>query len=209
MYAVHLQAKVGCLTLVEFVYWQGGTGRKYAGYRCMCDCGVEIRVRSEDLRWGKQLYCNKYCPLRHPRTLDEWLANTVRNGECMEWQGSRTSGYGRIQVRGKNVWAHREVLRLATGLEPEVCMHTCDNPRCINPAHLRPGTAQTNTADMVQKRRHVFGERNHKAKLSAQAVREIRAAYAGGVVGPALARQYGVTHGAIYAVLNNQTWKQV
>lgn len=39
------------------------------------------------------------------------------------------------------------------GYLPEVVMHTCDNPRCINPAHLKAGTTQDNVNDRVAKGR--------------------------------------------------------
>ena len=39
-------------------------------------------------------------------------------------------------------------------------LHRCDNPRCINPDHLVTGTAQENTADMMEKNRQGFGLRS-------------------------------------------------
>lgn len=209
MYDVSVGKRVGFLTLAELVYWAGGTGRKYQGYRCVCDCGAELRVRSEDLRHGKQLYCSRQCDMRYPRTLAEWLENTKRSGDCMEWQGPLTNGYGRIVVRGTIVHAHREVLRLSTGEDPEAVMHTCDNPPCINPKHLRSGTNRENTRDMVTKQRHAHGEKVHTAKLTVVDIRAIRKARAAGEYGTTLAKKYGVGHGTIYAICNNQTWKQV
>lgn len=209
MYKVAVGSRVGFLTLQELVHWQGGTGRKYAGYACVCDCGTAIRVRSEDLRHGKQLYCSKHCEMRYPRTLAEWLDNTEPNGKCMEWQGPVTNGYGRIYVRGKLVHAHREVLRLTTGEEPEAVMHTCDNPLCINPEHLKAGTHLENTQDMIDKRRNVRGEKVHTAKLTANNVRAIRKARAAGEYGTTLAKRYGVAHSVIYAICLNQIWKDI
>jgi hypothetical protein len=127
----------------------------------------------------------------------------------MEWQGAKTNGYGRIKVRGENIYAHREVLRLELGEAPEVVMHICDNPVCINPAHLKAGTHKENTVDMITKRRNVRGSRVHTAKLTAVDVRAIRAARAVGVSGLVLAKRYGVAHTVIYAISNRKIWKDV
>lgn len=78
--------------------------------------------------------------------------------ECWEWQGSRTvAGYGRIA----NVYVHRLMYaehhgEIADGIE---IMHTCDNPPCVNPAHLRAGTHRDNMADASAKGRLTSGGR--------------------------------------------------
>lgn len=53
------------------------------------------------------------------------------------------------------------------------------------------------------------GERAAKSSLTESTVRAIRAAVADGVAGAALAREYGVTKGAIYAIVKRRTWAHV
>ena len=207
MYEVFEGARIGALTVGPRIVWQGGTGRNYMGHQCLCECGVSVRVRKEDLAHGKQLYCTKQCKARHPRTLEDWLRNTVRSGECMLWQGALTNGYGRIQRNGEVIYAHREVHYLSTGEKPEVVMHKCDTPQCINPAHLESGTSSANTLDMVRKGRHSKGITHYKAKLTEAQVREIRAAHSAGVPKLRLSKAYGLARSTVSSIVNNQSWK--
>jgi len=83
---------------------------------------------------------------------------------CWEWQGSRdTSGYGIVKRRpGTLTRAHRESYVAHVGPIPEGMMvcHSCDNRRCVNPAHLWLGTAKCNFDDAVSKGRipHMVGK---------------------------------------------------
>jgi len=74
---------------------------------------------------------------------------------CHEWQGTTNKGgYGIITIAGHNILAHRAMHAFNAGdAAPEVVMHTCDNPRCCNPRHLRNGTHQENMDDMHMKGR--------------------------------------------------------
>ena len=75
--------------------------------------------------------------------------------ECWVWTGSTNGhGYGRLNVRGKWLGAHRVAFELANGKAPEQCvLHSCDNPPCCNPAHLREGTLADNVQDMFARGR--------------------------------------------------------
>ena len=66
--------------------------------------------------------------------------------QCWEWQGSVRCGYGKIRsVNGEHHGAHRVAYCDEHGLDIGdirglVVRHSCDNPPCCNPSHLRLGT---------------------------------------------------------------------
>tara|TARA_R110000782_G_scaffold9198_4_gene29788 strand:- start:2678 stop:3040 length:363 start_codon:yes stop_codon:yes gene_type:complete len=77
-------------------------------------------------------------------------------------------GYGLFGTwdnnKGKQWRAHRYAKYITDGLDPQlpVVMHTCDNPRCVNPAHLVNGTVQLNNLDKLLKGRAVAGCKGKK-----------------------------------------------
>ncbi len=79
--------------------------------------------------------------------------------ECWPWGGSHLQeGYGQLGIEGKTVLAHRYSFFLANGFWPPVVMHTCDNPPCCNPKHLKAGTKALNNIDRDTKGRHISWE---------------------------------------------------
>ena len=67
--------------------------------------------------------------------------------DCIECTRYKCKGYGQVRINGKRVGEHRVVFFEANGYWPEVVRHTCDNPSCINLAHLVAGTVGDNNRD--------------------------------------------------------------
>lgn len=90
---------------------------------------------------------------------------------------------------------------------PQVVRHTCDNPRCINPAHLIGGTHADNVRDRVERNRSAIGSRNGRAKLTEGRVRKIRRNNVETISG--LSREYKVSRRLIKLIKDNKCWKHV
>jgi hypothetical protein len=83
---------------------------------------------------------------------------------CWEWIGQRwKSGYGYLRPNRKIVSAHRYIYEELVGPIPDGLdlLHSCDNPGCVNPDHLRPGTHSENMKEAYRKgRKSQRGEKN-------------------------------------------------
>lgn len=137
--------------------------------------------------------------------------------ECWPWLGQlMQNGYGRISLGAKKLGgdgAHRVSWKLFNNQEiPEkmVVMHSCDNPKCVNPKHLSIGTSKQNTQDMINKGRRVIvapvGNENGKAILNAEKVKLIRSSDESHA---ALARKLGVSPNCIRGVRIGRTWSHI
>jgi len=107
------------------------------------------------------------------------LRHTLKTPSCWVWTGGKfTDGYGNIGTSKGARRAHRVSYELYVGPIPEgmQVLHSCDNPSCINPAHLSVGTCADNMRDRDTKGRHVPrpGVLNGAAKLNEADVRLIR-----------------------------------
>lgn len=116
-------------------------------------------------------------------------------------QKGNPDGYGFARHNGKHIGLHRYVFLQAYGYLPPVVRHKCNNPRCVNPLHLLPGTVRDNTMDRVLSGHHTGG---HKRKLDADALRLIhtsdKSCYA-------LSKELGVSSGVVWRVRNGKTYR--
>lgn len=139
----------------------------------------------------------------------------ISDSGCWEWLGFLNEwGYGRFNMNGRKILAHRASWEIHFGpiyLGALVC-HKCDNPSCVNPNHLFLGSVKDNAVDMAAKGRQngPRGVSHHSAKLNPDLVREIRQKHKSGLLGTYdIAREYGVTQAAAWAVVARKTWKHV
>lgn len=100
-----------------------------------------------------------------------------KTGDCWLWTGGKVKdGYGQMSVDRRLVLVHRYSYALRVGPIPAGLhvLHSCDTPSCVNPAHLRTGTAKQNKLDAVHRGRHAAGENHGRAKFPAAIVRQAR-----------------------------------
>lgn len=138
---------------------------------------------------------------------------------CWVWMGAvHNRGYGIIGLGGRNLGnerAHRTAYRLYRGEIPsdKIMLHKCGNANCVNPWHLEPGSHKDNSQDTIRMGRLVTpnnkGTNAKWAKLDENKVREIIEAKGGAKgAGTSLARKFGVSKSAIYAIWVGKNWQK-
>lgn len=130
---------------------------------------------------------------------------------CWLWTGTTTAGgYGHLGFRRKKWLAHHLSHYLFKGAVPAGMhvLHSCDTPRCVNPAHLRAGTPKENVADCIARGRlnRPKGSRNTLAKLTEADVIDMRNSNLGPT---ALAEKYGIDRTNVHLILTGKTWRHV
>jgi len=146
----------------------------------------------------------------------KYLPDILDKNKCWEWKGSINhlrGGYGSISHNKKHLKAHRVSYELyyEKPLGSLHCLHTCDNPSCVNPLHLFAGTNHDNVMDKVNKGRcyngYQKGEHNGASKLKDADVIQIRELYNNqNYTTIKLGKMYGVHRSTISYIVNNKTY---
>lgn len=81
---------------------------------------------------------------------EAFWAKVDKSGNCWLWLAGRTAkGYGQLRRDGKIVYAHRYSLELAgEQVAGHQVDHTCHNPSCVRPDHLRLATNKQNSENL-------------------------------------------------------------
>jgi hypothetical protein len=134
---------------------------------------------------------------------------------CWNWRlALNEDGYGKVLRDGRKIGAHRFAWEREHG-QPvplgHVVRHTCDNPSCVNPAHLLIGTQQDNIRDMVRRGRQGTGrgERAGNSKLTEAAVRDIRRRASLGQTYTAIAQEYPISIAQTRNIAIGKSWAHV
>lgn len=162
-------------------------------------------------------FCSKQCQGISKRTSLETYFNS-RIGEptetgCILWLSSvDLNGYGQIRKDWLRMQAHRLAWILVNGPiknNLKVCHH-CDNPLCVNVAHLFLGTQRQNMEDKVKKGRQSKGQNHYAAKLTDIQIKEILIKYASGIpTQRMLSEEYGVCQSIISEIISRKRWRHV
>ena len=154
-----------------------------------------------------------------------WEKVDVRSpSECWEWTADKHGKlpYGKIKVERKTKLAHRISYELNRGAIPEgmQVLHSCHNPSCVNPNHLRLGTHKENMKDRQDACRQARGVSNGNCKLTEAEALLIAAVLKripptlkrkelGFGINSFLARWFGINHRMVSLISQGKNWRHI
>jgi hypothetical protein len=152
-------------------------------------------------------------PPYEQKDIDRFWSYVIKGNDddCWWWQGSikyehTDDARGWICIKKKQIQAHRCSLAISLGRHIAAglhALHTCDNTLCVNPKHLYEDTHGKNMLDKKERGRC---PKTCPTKLNLEKAREIRKKHKAGVKVPDLSKEFKVTIGTVYHVLQNRTW---
>ena len=181
---------------------------------CSIECNIEYHRKTE----AECIVCKKKKPYKSP---SEYCSpeckisdNTKYINDCHIYTGKTDKdGYGIVY---NNIKAHRFICESVHGPAPEdkpMTLHSCDNPSCCNPEHLRWGNAQENTNDKFERNRdnNPKGENVGTSKLTEERVIEIIGKLKNFKKGDyqKLSEEYNMGKTTIFNIHKNKSWKHI
>lgn len=176
-------------------------------------CGGHFQALWRNVKHNGARFCNRDCRgkfLRRPLVERFWEKVQIGDADdCWPWTAACDQwGYGIFGSADlPTPFAHRIGFYLTYHYWPPVVMHSCDNPPCVNPKHLLPGTHALNVADRDRKGRRVVpkGEANWATKYSDALKERLYEMWdAGGVTRTELAYHFGMSRSSVYRLLSRR-----
>lgn len=178
-------------------------------------CSVEACQKKH---YGKGLCNTHYMRLRRGGSLDARRAPdgagiaflqahaSHRGRECLIWPFGKTGSYGAVHIGARSFNASHLMCLFAHGEpngESRHALHSCDNPPCVNPSHLRWATHKDNMNDMTLRGRRARGSQHKNAVLTEKQVVAIRQ---DNRTAAAVAREYGCAPKSVSRIRTRETW---
>lgn len=185
---------------------------------CECGCGQPAPIAAQTIvklgyvKGEPVRYIRYHFMRRHWHSTEHFWSKVDKSAgpdACWVWRGSsRGDRYGAIKWRKKLWMAHRLSYTLAYGPIPDGMdvLHRCDNPPCVNPTHLFPGTQQDNVIDKVVKGRQARGQMITRARFTDQEIIAIRTKHANGATTRELATEYKTDTSYIRRIVLRKRW---
>lgn len=144
-----------------------------------------------------------------PDIIERFISKLHKSNNCWLWLASKnTDGYGQFKINNKKHLAHRVSYEIYSG--DITCglmvLHSCDNPSCVNPKHLRLGTSKENTKDMITRNR----KGSNKKRINPNIACKIRKMYSSGNYSQRqLANIFNTSPTNVRNIIKFNTWKRV
>jgi DNA-binding transcriptional regulator YiaG len=148
---------------------------------------------------------------RPPRKFFEDVVMRYDGEECLFWPFTRNNmGYGELRHRNKRGLVHRHICEEIHGPPPtpkHEAAHSCGNGHlgCVSGKHLSWKTRTENQADRKKHGTGTAGERHGAAKLTNEAVAQIRS-LRGSVTQREIARRFGITQSTVSQIQRGLRW---
>ena len=130
--------------------------------------------------------------------------------DCIAFPFGKTKGYGKTEVDGGEVYAHRFVCEKINGPAPSEAhqaAHSCGNGNkaCVTPRHLYWATHTENQADRVAHGTHNRGRRQWMCRLDEGKVISIRGRQ-GLQTSAEVAAEFGISARHVRGIWQRRTW---